>query len=329
MMSGMPRLAARALLLFAAATAWAATADVATSPAYPNRPIKLIVTFPPGGGTDLIARLLAQKMTDSMGQPVLVENKGGAGGTIGTEFVAKSPADGYTILFVAPPFVMAPALYPKLGFDPVKDFAPITLIGSVPMMLVANRALGVHNLTELIALGKTKPDALAAVSLGSASTQGLAAAQFAAMAKVNILLVPYKGSAPGMNDLLAGHIPLMFNALPSTLPHAKSGELIALGVSSTKRSALAPQVPAINEVLPGYEIVTWYGILAPAGTPQPIVQRLHEELARAGNLPDVKAKLLDLGMELQFSRPDEFSALIKSELVKWAEVIRQTGVKAD
>jgi len=199
----------------------------------------------------------------------------------------------------------------------------------VPMMLVANRSLGVHTLAELIALGKAKTDALAAVSLGSASTQGLAAAQFASMAKINILLVPYKGSAPGMNDLLAGHIPLMFNALPSTMPHAKSGELIALGVTGSKRSPLAPQVPAIGEVLPGYEIVTWYGILAPAGTPQPIVQRLHEELARAGKLPDVKAKLLELGMELQFSRPEDFSALIKSELVKWAEVIRQTGVKAD
>jgi tripartite-type tricarboxylate transporter receptor subunit TctC len=296
---------------------------------YPNRPIKLIVTYSPGGGNDLIARLFAQKMTETMGQAVVVENRVGAGGTIGTNFVAKSNPDGYTIVLVSPPLAMAPTLYPNLPYDTVKDLAPISVIGSVPNMLVVNPTLPVKSVKELIAFAHAKPAAVSAATLGSATTQHLAAALFNFMSKSDILLVPYKGSAPGINDLLAGHVQMMFNAMPSTLPYVKAGQLRALGVTSDKRSSMAPDLPTIAESLPGYQIVTWYGILAPAGTPPAIIARLNAEIVKISQMPDIKQKLHDMGMDIEASSPAAFSALIKSEMTKWAEVMRVANVTAD
>ena len=296
---------------------------------YPNKPIRFIVTYPPGGGNDIIARLIAQNLSESMGQPVQVDNRAGAGGTIGTAAAAKSPADGYTIVLVSPPFVMAPSLYPNLPYDTIKDLTPVTVIGAVPNVLVAHPSVPAKSVAELIAYARAKPMALSAATLGSATTQHLAAAMFNSMSKTDILLVPYKGSAPGMNDLLGGQVQMMFNAMPSTLAHIKSGQLRALGVTSLKRSPLAPDVPTVAETLPGFEISTWYGVLAPTGTPEAIIARLNREIIHVAQLPDIKKKLEDMGVELQLSTPAAFGVLIKSEMAKWAEVIRVTGVKAE
>lgn len=301
----------------------------ATKDVYPSKPIKFIVTYPPGGGNDIIARLLAQKMTESMGQPVQVDNRAGAGGTIGTAAAAKSPPDGYTIVLVSPPFVMAPSLYAKLPYDTAKDLIPVTVVGATPNVLVVHPSVPVKSVAELIAYARAKPTALSAATLGSATTQHLAAAMFNSMAKTDVLLVPYKGSAPGMNDLLAGQVQMMFNAMPSTLGNIKSGQLRALGVTSLTRSPLAPEVPTVAETLPGFEVSTWYGVLAPAGTPDAIIQRLNSEIIKAARLPDMRKKLEEQGVELLLSTPQAFGELLKSETIKWAEVIRVTGVKAD
>ena len=297
--------------------------------AYPSKPIKFIVTYPAGGGNDIIARLLASRMTESMGQPVLVENRAGAGGTIGATIAAKSPADGYTIVLVSPPFVMAPSLYTNLPYDTARDLVPVTVIGAVANVLVVHPSVPVKSVAELIAYARAKPTALSAATLGSATTQHLAAAMFNSMAKTDVLLVPYKGSAPGMNDLLAGQVQMMFNAMPSTLAHFKSGQLRALGVTRLKRSALAPDVPTVAETLPGFEISTWYGVLAPSGTPDAVIQKLNREIVKAAQLPEVRKKLEDMGVELQLSSPQVFGALLKAETSKWAEVIRVTGVKVE
>ena len=296
---------------------------------YPSRPIKFIVTYPPGGGNDIIARLLAQKMTEAMGQPVLVDNRSGAGGTIGAGVAAKAAPDGYTIVLVSPPFVMAPSLYPKLSYDTAKDLVPVTVIGAVPNVLVVHPAVPVKTVAELIAYARAKPTAMSAATLGSATTQHLAAAMFNSMAKTDVLLVPYKGSAPGMSDLLGGQVQMMFNAMPSTLANFRSGQLRALGVTSLKRSPLAPDVPTVAETLPGFEISTWYGVLAPSGTPEAVIQRLNSEIVKAASQPDVRKKLEEMGVDLQLSSPQVFGNLLKSETVKWAEVIRVTGVKAE
>ncbi|MDB5727391.1 MAG: hypothetical protein JWR25_1894 [Noviherbaspirillum sp.] len=319
------------LLLTSLLSAFSACAQTAAAAGdrYPNRPIKFIVTYSPGGGNDIIARLMAQKMSESMGQPVVVENRAGAGGTIGTAAAAKSPPDGYTIVLVSPPFVMAPTLYPNLPYDTLKDLTPITVIGSVQNLLVVHPSVPAKSVEELIALGRSKGPQLNAATLGNATTQHLAAAMFNHMAKIDMLLVPYKGSAPGTNDLLAGHVQVMFNAMPSTLPFVKTGQLRALGVTGTKRSAMAPELPTIAETLPGFEITTWYGVLAPSGTPPAIIARLNAEMTKASQLPDVKKKMAEMGLDVQMSSPEAFGALIKAEMTKWAEVIRLTNVKAD
>ena len=309
--------------------AFAQTSAQPSADNYPGKPIKFIVTYPPGGGNDIIARFFAQKLAESMGQPVVVENRAGAGGTIGTAVAAKAPPNGYTIVMVSPPFVMAPTLYPNLPYDTLKDLVPVTVIGSVPNMLVVHPSVPVKSVAELLALAREKSTPLSAATLGSATTQHLAAAMFNHMGKIDILLVPYKGSAPGTNDLIAGHVQVMFNAMPSTLPYVKGGQLRALGVTGAKRSPLAPDVPAVAETLPGFEIVTWYGVLAPAGTPPSIIARLNAEFSKAGQLPDVKKKRLDMGLDVQLSDAETFGALIKSEMTKWAEVIRVANVKAE
>ena len=304
-------------------------APVSAQATYPTRPIHLIVTYPAGGGNDLIARMFAQKMTETMGQSVIVENRVGAGGTIGTNFVAKSNPDGYTLVLVSTPFAMSQTLYPNLPYDPVKDLAPISLIASVPNLLVVNPSVPAKSLKELIDLAHARPSALSAATLGSATTQHLAAALFNSMSKSDILLVPYKGSAPGINDLLAGHVQMMFNAIPSTLPYVKAGQLRALGVTGLARTVAAPEVPTIAETLPGYEIITWFGMLAPAGTPPAIVARLNAEIQKIAQMPDIKKKMQDMGLDIEASSQADFTARIKAETVKWAEGIRAAHVTAD
>lgn len=317
------------LSLLAAAAAQAqsrATPDAAT---YPSRAVRLIVTYPPGGGNDIIARLIAQKFAESTGKPVVVENLSGAGGTIGTAAAAKAAADGYTMLLVSTPFAMAPSLYPALPYDTLKDLAPVTLIGTSPNLLVVHPSVPARSVAELIAHAKAHPRDLSAATLGSATTQHLAAAMLNQMAKTDILLVPYKGSAPGMTDLLGGQVKLMFNAMPSTLPYVKAGKLRALAVTSAQRTPLAPELPTVAETLPGYEIVTWWGMLVPAGTPPAIIDKQYREIVKALQHPDVKAKLADMGVAVGAGGPHEFSGFVSAELAKWAEVIRLTGAKAD
>ncbi|HYU70645.1 MAG TPA: tripartite tricarboxylate transporter substrate binding protein [Burkholderiales bacterium] len=300
-----------------------------TAHAYPDRPIKLIVTYPPGGGNDIIARLLGQKLSDSMGQPVVVENHAGAGGTIGTARAAKSPPDGYAIVLVSTPFAMAAAFYPNLPYDTFKDLAPITLVGTAQNVLVVHPSLPAKSVAELIAYAKANPTKISAGTLGGATTQHLAAGLFNQRAKTEILLLPYKGSAPAMNDLLGGQVQMMFNAMPSTMPYVKAGRLRALAVTGLQRSPEAPELPTVAETLPGYEIVTWWGLLAPAGTPQPVLDKLYREIRQALERTDVKAKLTEMGVSIDARGPAAFAALTKAEIAKWSGVIRLLGVKPD
>jgi tripartite-type tricarboxylate transporter receptor subunit TctC len=315
--------------LFGMLPAFAQIASPSPADKFPTRPIKLIVTYSPGGGNDIIARLFAQKLSVAMGQPVVVENHAGGSGTIGTALAAKSPPDGYTLLLVSTPFVMAPTLFPTLPYDTLKDLVPVTMIGSVQNLLVVHPSVPAKSVAELLTLAHGKSSALSAATLGNATTQHLAAAMFNYMGKADILLVPYKGSAPGTNDLLAGHVQMMFNAMPSTLPYVKAGQLRALAVTGAARSPMAPDLPTVAETLPGFEIVTWYGVLAPAGTPPAIVSRFNNEFLKASQLPDVKKKLTEMGVDVQLSKPEAFGGLIKSEMRKWQEVIRLTKVTAE
>lgn len=317
------------LLSSAAPHAQAQVPAIADAGAYPTRPVRLIVTYPPGGGNDVIARLIAQKFTESTGKPMVVENVSGAGGTIGTAAAARAAPDGYTLVLVSTPFAMAPSLYPALPYDTLKDLAPVTLVGTSPNLLVVHPSVPAKTVPELIAYDRAHPKELSAATLGSATTQHLAAAMLNLMAKTDILLVPYKGSAPGMNDLLGGQVKLMFNAMPSTLPYVKAGRLRALAVTGAQRSALAPDLPTMAETLPGFEIVTWWGVLVPAGTARAIIDRQYAEIAKALQQPDVRDKLAQMGVAVGAEGPEAFSRLVGAELAKWAEVIRLTGAKAE
>jgi len=306
-----------------------AAAQPAPAPAYPVRPIKLIVTYPPGGGNDIIARLMAQKMSESMGQPVVVENVAGAAGTIGTTRAAKAAPDGYTILLVSTPFAMAPALYPELGYDTLKDLAPITVIGTAQNVLVVHPSLPVKSVAELIAYAKAQPLKVNAGTLGGATTQHLAAALFNQAARTDILLVPYKGSAPAMNDLIGGQVQMMFNALPSTMPQVAAGRLRALAVTGLQRAAQTPDLPTVAETLPGFEIITWWGLLAPGKTPPAVLERLNREALKALDQPDVAAKLAEMGVAVEAKGPAAFNAFVRTEITRWTSLIRTLGVKAE
>ena len=321
-------LCAAAAALFALG---AARAQIPAAPGidYPNRPVRFLVTYPPGGGNDLIARMIGLKLSERLGQPFLVENRSGAGGTIGTGAAAASAPDGYTIVLVSTPFAMSQALYANLTWDPVKSLAPITLVGSSPNMLVVHPSVPAKSVAELLQLARAKPGHLNIGSLGSGTTQYLAGEVLKMMGKVDIVQIPYKGSAPAMQDLIAGQVQLMFNAMPSTLPHVKSGRLRALAITARERSPLAPDLPTVAETLPGYEITTWFGILAPAGTPAQIVNKLNHEIVAILQLPEIRTRLADMGVDVSGSTPDAFAAYIRTELVKWADIIKATGGKPE
>ena len=309
----------------------AAHAQVPAAPGidYPNKPVRFLVTYPPGGGNDLIARMIGLKLSERLGQPFLVENRSGAGGTIGTGVAAAAAPDGYTIVLVSTPFAMSQALYANLTWDPVKSLAPITLIGSSPNMLVVHPSVPAKSVAELLQLARAKPGQLNIGSLGSGTTQYLAGEVLKMMGKVDMVQIPYKGSAPAMQDLIAGQVQVMFNAMPSTLPHVKSGRLRALAITARERSPLTPDLPTVAETLPGYEITTWFGILAPAGTPAQIVNKLNHEIVMILQLPEIRSRLADMGVDVSGSTPDAFATHIKTELVKWADIIKATGGKPE
>jgi tripartite-type tricarboxylate transporter receptor subunit TctC len=297
---------------------------------YPTKPIRIIVPLPPGGSNDVLARLLAQKLTESLGQPVVVENKPGAAGNIATDFVAKSAPDGYTIA-VAPNQTVAvnPVLYSKLPFDVVKDLEGITMLGRVPMVLVVAPKVAANSVQELIALAKSGPDKLTYASAGSGSPQHMAAEVFKSMTSTRITHVAYKGSVPALVDVLGGVVDVMFCPLNSALPHIRSGKLRALGSTGTQRLALLPNVPTVAEAVSNYESDIWIGMVLPAKTPPAIVTRLNTELRKALALPEVRDRLAEQGIYAESSTAADFTKLIASDQKRWAAVIKSANIQPD
>ncbi len=323
------------VLFMLAALLISATGANAQTP-WPSKPVKIMVPFAPGGTTDILGRVMAAELTKSLGQTVIVDNKAGAGGNIGTDAVAKSAPDGYTILMgTVGTHGINKALYPKMAFDPEKDFAPITLVAAVPNVLVINaeraKVLGINNVSDLIAYAKRNPGKLNMASAGNGTSIHLAGELFKSMSGTFMVHFPYRGSAPAIQDLIAGNMDVMFDNLPSALPHIKSGRLRALGVTSAQRSAALPDVPTIEDAakLSGYEASSWFGLLAPAGTPLEIVNRLQQESAKALARADVKEKLLAQGAVAVGNTPQVFAAFIRAEHVKWATVVKASGAKVD
>jgi tripartite-type tricarboxylate transporter receptor subunit TctC len=299
--------------------------------AFPEKPLRMIVPFPPGGAADLMARGMALRLAAELGQPVIIDNRGGAGGAPAAEAVAKATPDGYTLLFgTMGTQVINPALYPKLRYDPSKDFAPISLTHITPRVLVVRSALPVKNIAELIVLAKKQPGLLTYGSAGSGSSSHLSGALFESLGKVDMVHVPYKGSAPALMDLLAGRIDMSFDSYTVYEEHIKSGKVRALGVTSKVRMGILPQVPTIAEAgLLDYDVSNWLGLLAPAGTPKDALATLHAALGRAMATPALRQQLIDLGIEPTFGRPEDFGLLIRTELPKWAELVKKSGAGAD
>lgn len=297
---------------------------------YPSRTVRIIVPFSPGGGTDLIARLIAQKLTQSLGSTFIVENRPGAGGTVGTAIVAKSPPDGYTLLVVSSSHGINPSVYRSLPYDTMRDLAPVSLLMSGPALLVTHPSVPAKSVKALVALARAQPGALTFGSAGVGTPPHLGGELFKILAKVDMTHVPYKGNAAAFIDLVAGEISLMFPNIVSGLPHVKQGRLHAMAVSSKQRSAIAPEIPTVAESgLPGYEMGSWYGFVAPGGTPAPIIARLQQETAKALQLPDVKEKLTTQGVEAIGSTPDEFRKFLQAEIAQWGKVIRAAKLKFD
>jgi tripartite-type tricarboxylate transporter receptor subunit TctC len=305
-------------------------AAAASAQSYPDHPVRVVVPFPAAGGTDILARLLLQRMAERLGANFVIDNRAGAGGTIGTEIVARAAPDGYTILVASSSHTINPSVYKKIGYDPARDFAPVTLIASGPGLLVVHPSVPAKNVRELIALAKSRPGQLIYASAGNGTPPHLAAELFKSMAGVDLVHIPYKGNVPAFVDLLTGAVSLSFPTITSGLPQVRSGKLRALGVTSKERSTVVPEVPTIAESgLPGYEATTWYGMLAPAKTRTLVIAKLHDHLVEVLKLADIRDKLLAQGLEPVGNRPDEFAAIISTELVKWSKVVAAAGVKAE
>lgn len=313
--------------LLAAAVVSVACASAAH--AYPTKPLRLVVGFSPGGSTDVTARILAERMSASMGQQLIVDNRAGAGGNIGADLVAKSNPDGYTIL-MATTGVMAfnHYLYARLPYSAERDFAPVTQIGALPLILVVPASLPAKSVKDLIGLAKAQPGKYSFGSSGVGGTTHVTAELFKAMAKIDLVHVPYKGSGQMMGDLLSGQVQIAFDQIASSIAHVKSGRLRALGITTAKRSPLMPDMPTIAEAgVPGYEAISWNGFAVPAGTPKSVIRRLQQETKKAVEIPEVKDKLFGLGIEAVAGTPEQFAALIKSERGKWVPLLKKIGVE--
>jgi len=297
---------------------------------YPEKPIRLVVGYPPGSSLDTIARLFDQKLAEALGKPIVVENAAGAAGSIAADRVAKAAPDGYTLgLMTEAQIVINPSLY-KLAYDPVKDFAPVSQVTASSNMLVVHNAVPAKSVKELVALAKAQPSGLTFASSGSGNATHMAAELFKSMAGVDIRHIPYKGGVAAIPDLLGGRVTMMFSPIALVLPMVREGKLRALAVTSLRRSSAVPELPTIAESgYPSFEYTSWNGLLAPARTPATIVDKLHLETVKALALPDLRAKLADLGVERIGNSPDEFAAVIKSEIPKWVKVIKESGMKAD
>ena len=302
----------------------------AAAQSYPSKPIKIVVPYPPGGFNDTLGRTLAAKFSESWGQPSFVENKPGGNTLIGSDFVAKSPPDGYTLLVVAFPFAVTPSLIKQMPYDTLRDFAPVILAAQSPNLLVVNPQVPVKSVAELIALAKSQPGKLSYASTGNGSSNHISMELFKSMAGVDILHIPYKGSAPAVTDLLGGQVGVMFDNVPNVLPHVKAGKLRGLATSGTTRSALAPDIPTVAESgVPGYEVMVWFGLVAPAGTPRDVVQKLNAEVVKILAMPDVRERFLAQGVEPVGGTPEQFGEHIRAQMAKWSKVVQDAGVKAE
>lgn len=294
---------------------------------FPTRPVRLVVPYPPGGANDTVVRLLAPKVTEQLGQQFVVDNRGGGNTIIGSELVAKAAPDGYTLLIVAAGHAVNPALYPKLPYHTARDFAQVVLLGDGAYVLVAHPSTGVSTVPELIAAAKAKPGQMAYASSSIGNLTHLAAELFNAMAGVKMLHVPYKGGGPAMLDLLGGRVAVFFSTVAVARPHIQSGRIKGLGVTTAKRSAALPNLPTIAEAgLPGYDVSGWYGVVAPAKTPGAVIERLNGAVRVALRLPDIKEKLLAVGVEASDASVEQFDKLVRAELVKWEKVAKPLGI---
>jgi tripartite-type tricarboxylate transporter receptor subunit TctC len=304
---------------------------VHAEPGYPTKPIRLIVPFAPGGSTDVLARLLAEALRPELGQPVIVENKAGAGGNIGGDFVAKAPPDGYTLLIAAAgPTVINPSLYARMPYDPAKDLRPVTLLIQEPNLMAINPKIPAKTVPEFIAYAKSRPTEVSFGSPGNGSPAHLAGEWFNQLTGTTMVHVPYKGTGPALNDLIAGQIAMMIDNMPALWPHVQSGKLRALAVSTDKRATAAPDLPTVAESgVKGFAFGAWKGLMAPAATPPEIVERLHAAATKALAKPDFRKRLIDLGAEPVGNTPAQFAAVIKSETASWAALVKSTGTKLD
>lgn len=314
-----------------AALCYAMTAVPVAAQTYPVKPIRMIVPSTPGGGPDLMARAIAQKLSETLGRQVVVETRPGAGGIIGSEYVAKSPADGYTLIMGnAGSHSVNPGLYRKLPYDPQRDFAPVSLVSSAPNILIVHPSLPVKSVKDLIAIAKARPGDLTFGSGSNGSTAHLSGELFRTLAKVNMVHVPFKGAPAAVIGVMTGEVSLAILNLPPALPHVKSGKLKALGVSTAKRSSAVPDLPTIAEAgLPGYEATAWFGVLAPAGTPAGIITRLNAEIVKGLSAGDVRKRIAADGGEVIGSTPEEFAAVMKRDIAKWAKVVELSGARVD
>ena len=316
------------VVMTAACASLVATALPVLAQAWPSKPVRLIVPFATGGTTDILARLYAQRLSETLGTQFIVDNRTGAGGTIGTEAGARSAPDGSTFVFGSTSSTaVSPGLYPKLSFDIVRDFAPVAEVASASIILAAHPALPARNVKELVALAKARPGEIVYASSGNGSSLHLCAEYLKHLAKVDLLHVPYKGAGPALPDLLAGQVQLLFSDMPPFAPYIKSGRLRALGVTTAKRSPLLPDIPAIAETVPGYDLAGWYGVLAPAGTSNDIVNRFHAEIRKIMTSPQMQERYAALAIEPVERTPAQFGEYVKSELGKWGKIIQLSGTR--
>ncbi len=304
---------------------------VAQAQAFPSKPLTIVVPFPAGGTTDILARIIGQYMGTDLGQPVVIDNRAGAGGNIGSQAVARAPADGYTLLMgTVGTHAINASLYKRLPYDPVKDFAPLTRAAMVPNLLVAHPGQPYKSVQEMIAYAKANPGKINFASSGNGTSIHLSGELFKSLAQIDMQHVPYRGSAPAVADLLGGQTGVMFDNLPSALPHVKAGTLRPLAVTTAKRSPELPDVPTIAEAgVPGYDATSWFGMFAPAGTPEPVLTRLNASIVKALNDPDVKKRIAEQGAEPTPETPAAFAAFIQAEMSKWAQVVKASGASVD
>ena len=306
------------------------TASTVAAQAYPTRPVRFVVPYAPGGSTDTLARSIATVLADQLGQQVVVDNRTGANGDIGMTIVAKAPADGYTVVlgYIAN-IGIGPSLYEKMPYDPVKDFAPITQVAGAPTIFVIHPSLPAKNFKEFLAYAKANPKKVSFASAGVASVGHLTGELLNELAGIDMQHVPYKGSGQAISDLLGGHIKVMISGMSSTLSHVRGGKLLGIAVTSAKRSPSAPEIPTIGETFPGVEASAWYGVLAPAGTPKPIISRLNADIHKSMQDPGVVKRLANVGFEITYGTPEQFAAYIQSEIKKWAKVVKASGAKPE